>query len=86
MFCIYILKSLKDNKTYVGYTNNLERRLVEHNSGKNIATRNRRPFKLLFSEKFETSKEARRRELYWKNGGGRRKLKEFFEKVKIEVA
>ncbi|OGZ69480.1 MAG: hypothetical protein A3D44_03620 [Candidatus Staskawiczbacteria bacterium RIFCSPHIGHO2_02_FULL_42_22] len=80
MFYIYILQSLKDSKTYVGYTNNLERRLVEHNSGKNITTRNRTPLELLFSENFETSKEARERELYWKSGGGRRKLKEFFEK------
>ncbi len=79
MFYIYILKSLKDHKTYVGYTYNLERRLAEHNSGKNIATRNRIPLELLFSEKFETSKEARKRELYWKGGGGRRKLKEFFK-------
>ncbi len=78
MFYIYILKSLKDNKTYVGYTNSLERRLAEHDSGKNIATRNRTPLELLFSEKFETSQEARRRELYWKSGGGRRKLKELF--------
>ena len=79
MFYIYILKSLKDNRTYVGYTNNLERRLAEHNSGKNIATKNRRPLELIFSEKFETSAEAKKRELYWKNGGGRRKLKELLK-------
>jgi len=82
MFYIYILKSLKDGKTYVGYTNDLGRRLSEHNSGKNIATKNRTPLELLFSEKFETSKEARKRELYWKNGGGRRKLKKLFEENK----
>ena len=75
MFYIYILKSLKDNRTYVGYTNDLERRLAEHNSGKNIATKNRRPLELIFSEQFETSTEAKKRELYWKSGGGRRKLK-----------
>ena len=79
MFYIYILKSLKDNRTYVGYTNDLERRLFEHNSGKNIATKNRRPLELIFSEQFETSAEAKKRELYWKSGGGRRKLKNLFE-------
>ena len=79
MFYIYILKSLKDDKTYVGYTNNLDRRIAEHNSGKNLATKNRIPLELLFYENFETSQEARKRELYWKNGGGRRKLKEFFK-------
>ena len=79
MFYIYILKSLKDNKTYVGYTNNVDRRLTEHNSGKNIATKNRRPLELIFSEEFETSIEARKRGLYWKSGGGRRKLKELLK-------
>ncbi len=79
MFYIYILKSLKDNRTYVGYTNDLERRLSEHNSGKNIATKNRRPLELIFSEQFETSAEAKKRELYWKSGGGRRKLKTLFK-------
>ncbi len=80
MFYIYILQSLKDHKTYIGYTNNIKRRLIEHNSGKNISTKNRIPLKLIFFEKFETSQEARKRELYWKSGGGRRKLKEFFKK------
>jgi len=79
MFHIYILKSLKDNKTYVGYTNDLDRRLSEHNAGKNIATKNRRPLELVFSEQFETSAEAKKRELYWKSGGGRRKLKNLFK-------
>lgn len=75
MFYIYILKSLKDNKTYVGYTNNLKERLRKHNSGQVKSTKHRLPLELLFSEKFETSQEARKRELYWKNGGGRRELK-----------
>ena len=75
MFYIYILKSLKDNKTYVGYTNNIEERIKKHNSGQVKSTKYRLPLKLIFSEEFETSQEARKRELYWKNGGGRRKLK-----------
>jgi putative endonuclease len=79
MFFIYILKSLKDNRTYVGYTDNIERRLVEHNSGQTNATKNRRPLELIFSEKVETLKEAKERESYWKSGAGRRKLKIYFE-------
>ena len=75
MFYIYILKSLKDNRTYVGYTNNLEERLKKHNSGQVKSTKLRCPLELLFSEEFETSQEARKRELHWKSGGGRRKLK-----------
>jgi len=78
MFYIYILKSLKDGRTYVGYTNNLEARLNKHNSGQVKSTKHRLPLRLMFFEKFKTSQEARRRELYWKNGGGRRKLKKLF--------
>ena len=76
MFYIYVLKSLKDNKTYVGYTNNFQQRLYKHNSGQVKSTKFRRPLELLFSEEFNTSVEARKRELYWKSGGGRRKLKQ----------
>ena len=76
MSCVYVLKSLKDNKTYVGYTNNFQQRLYKHNSGQVKSTKFRRPLELLFSEEFNTSVEARKRELYWKSGGGRRKLKQ----------
>lgn len=81
MHFVYLLKSLKDNKTYVGYTSDLDARLELHNSGRVLATKYRRPFKLLFSEQFEDVKEAKKREKYWKNGGGRRKLKQLFLKV-----
>jgi len=81
VFYIYILKSNKDNKTYVGYTNNLEERLKKHNSGQVKSTKFRRPLDLLFSEEFNTSIEARKRELYWKNGGGRRKLKQILRTI-----
>ena len=79
MFYIYVLKSNRDNRTYVGYTNNLQERLSKHNSGQVKSTQFRRPLELLFSEEFDTSVEARKRELYWKSGGGRRKLKEMIE-------
>jgi putative endonuclease len=79
MYYIYILQSLKDNKTYVGYTANLTERLNYHNSGRVLATKHRRPLKLLLSENFSTIKEVKSREQYWKNGGGRRKLKQYFK-------
>lgn len=82
MHFIYILQSLKDKRTYVGYTDNVERRLIQHNSGYVRSTKHRIPFKLLFVEEFKTSKEAKRRELYWKSGVGRRKLKEYFKAPK----
>ncbi len=69
-------KSDKDNKTYVDYTNDLQGRLKKHNSDHVKFTKFKRPLKLLFHEEFNTSVEARKRELYWKSGGGRRKLKD----------
>lgn len=76
---LYVLQSLKDHRTYVGSTNNFEKRLLLHNSGRVKSTKHRIPFKLLFTEEFPTSKEAKKREHYYKSGAGRRKLKEFFK-------
>ena len=81
MYFVYILKSVKDGKTYTGYTNNLKNRLKSHNSGQVISTKYRKPLELLFSEQFETISEAKQRELWWKSGAGRKKLKEFFQKI-----
>jgi len=75
---LYVLISEKDNRTYVGSTNNFDQRLKQHNSGRVQSTKHRIPFKLLFTEEFATSKEAKKRELYYKSGAGRRKLKEYF--------
>lgn len=79
MFTVYILQSLKDNRTYVGYTKDFEDRLKLHNSGQVKATKYRFPFKLLYKEEFQIESEAKKQELYWKSGAGRRKLKEFFK-------
>lgn len=78
MYQVYILQSTKDNRTYTGFTKDLENRLKLHNSGQVEATRHRTPFKILFTEKVLTEQEAKIRELYWKSGAGRRKLKKLF--------
>lgn len=78
MYFVYILISEKDNRTYTGYSKDVEVRLKLHNSGQVGATKNRRPFKVLFTEMFQTKKETKERELWWKSSSGRNKLKEFF--------
>jgi len=78
MHFIYIFQSLKDRRTYVGYSHDVQNRLARHNAGQVPAIQNRRPLKLIFSESFEPGQEAKRRELYWKSGAGRRKMKFFF--------
>ena len=71
MFTVYILLSEKDNKRYIGFTDNIERRLLEHNSGKVISTKNRRPLKLIYSEEYENKSEAMKREKEIKNKKGK---------------
>lgn len=80
---LYVLQSQKDNRTYVGSTDNFERRLSEHQSGRVTSTKHRRPFKVLFTEDFDTLKEARKWEQYYKSGAGRRTLKEYFNSQKL---
>lgn len=82
MFTVYILLSQKDKRTYVGYTDNFERRFKQHNSGLVNSTKYRIPFKLFLKEEFQLKKEAKKRELWWKSGAGRRKLKEIFAEFK----
>ena len=79
MYQVYILKSLKDFRTYTGYAQDAKIRLIDHNSGKVDATRRRRPLEIIFTENLGTLEEAKKRELYWKSGAGRRKLKIYFQ-------
>lgn len=62
-FTTYIL-NCKDDTLYIGATNNLEKRLKEHNNSKNGAhyTKIRRPVNLVYHEEYDTLKEARARE------------------------
>jgi putative endonuclease len=75
MFYAYAIKSLTRNYIYVGLTNNLERRIEEHNKGENKSTKAYRPFVLIFSQECETRVEAREMEKYLKSGIGKEFLK-----------
>ena len=76
---LYILKSLDNNRFYTGSTNNLSRRIQEHNSGKSKYTRLTRPLKLVHYEEFKNLNEAKQRELYFKTGKGREDLKKILD-------
>ena len=62
MFYVYIIKSSKDNNLYIGSTNNLRRRIKEHNVGLVLSTKSRRPFDLIYYEAYNSEKDARKRE------------------------
>ena len=76
MYYVYILKSEKTGRTYVGYSNDWRRRLNEPNNGQSRYTKNRGPFSIFKLEELESVADAKRRELYWKSGAGRRILGE----------
>ncbi|MDQ5953909.1 MAG: putative endonuclease [Patescibacteria group bacterium] len=71
MYTVYVLKSLKNNYRYIGQTNNLNKRLNEHNSGLSKSTKNIRPLVLDYSEEYATRSEAMKRERFLKSGKGR---------------
>lgn len=75
MYYVYVIQSLKDNKLYIGYTNNLQRRFEEHNAGRNKVTKDRKPFRLLYYEACNQKNDALQRELQLKTGFGREYLK-----------
>ena len=68
MFYVYMLKS-KGIKpiTYVGYTNNIRKRIHLHNSGKGAKFTRGRKWVLIYKEKFKSKREAISREYYIKN-------------------
>ena len=62
MFYVYVLKSKKDEKLYIGYTNDLKRRIQEHNSVHTRSIKSRLPFTLVYYEAYHSLQDARIRE------------------------
>lgn len=75
MYYVYILQSLKNEKLYFGFTENLQKRFMEHNEGKNISTKLGKPWKLICYEAYLSKKDAMVREKYLKTGWGRKYIK-----------
>lgn len=70
MYYVYVLKSLKDSKLYIGYTNDLKKRLSEHNTKKSKSTKHRAPFKLVYYEAYISEEDAKDREYKLKRFSG----------------
>ncbi len=76
MFCVYLLQSQKDHQFYIGFTQDVQRRLQEHNFGNNDGTKTRRPLRLLYYECHLNKEDALRRESYFKTTKGKSTLKQ----------
>ena len=60
MSFVYILQSKKTSRYYIGSTNNVSRRLMEHNAGQTRSLRNQRPLTVVFQKQYGTILEARK--------------------------
>lgn len=87
MYYVYVLRSERDGRLYIGFTNNLEKRLELHNSAKVESTKHRAPFNLIYYEANLCKDDAVRRERYLKTTYGHRyirnRLRKFFSGRKI---
>ena len=62
MYYVYLLRSLKNDRVYTGYTSDLKQRVIDHNNGKSPFTKNNRPYKLVYYEAFASKSDAQKRE------------------------
>ncbi len=75
MYYVYILLNETKTRTYTGVADDVHKRLAVHNAGKVKASRPYRPYTIVHTESFETLKEARQKEKFYKSTTGRRRLK-----------
>ncbi|HAT03295.1 MAG TPA: hypothetical protein DCS29_00755 [Candidatus Magasanikbacteria bacterium] len=76
-YYVYFLQSIKHGSFYIGVTNNIERRIKEHNRGQSKSTVTKRPWELKKIEKFSSIEEAYQRERWLK----RQKSRIIIEKI-----
>ncbi len=72
MHFTYVLYSQNHDRLYIGMTKDIDRRLKEHNSGKNRSTKAYIPWIMIYIEDFETAFEARQKEIKLKSSSGRK--------------
>ena len=90
MHYVYVLRSVRDDGFYIGYSANLRRRFEQHLKGDSVATSYRGPWKLIYYEAYLEQADALGRERYLKSGAGRRflqsQLKNYLRKHPSKIA
>jgi putative endonuclease len=79
---VYLLRSLKTTKFYIGWTVDVKRRLYQHNQGKTLSTKAYCPWELIGYESFSNNEDAKHREKILK----RNKRMQFFFKKRLMAA
>ena len=77
MFWVYIIKSIKNGRYYVGQTNNIKRRIIDHNRGKDHSSKIGMPWVLQISKLVTTRKDAMRLEKSLKKLKSRERIEQF---------
>ena len=76
LFQVYLLFSESKNRYYIGYSSNLEARLIRHNQKSKGFTGNTNDWKVVYTEQYNTKEEAQKRELQIKSWKSRIKIQE----------
>ncbi len=76
MYHVYNLLNEVKTRTYTGVTDDVKKRLKEHNAGRVKSSSPHRPYKVIHTESFEALSEAMQKEKFYKSTTGRRRLKE----------
>lgn len=88
MYYNYVLQSLQNDSLYIGYTDDLRKRVKEHNQGLSRFTKAYKPWKLIYYEACLNKEDAMRREKYLKKTQGqrllKRRLKEYFFQERLK--
>lgn len=85
MVFVYIIRSKRTERSYVGLSDNPKRRLSEHNRGKVFSTRAYRPWQLIHTECYPTLKEALEREKYLKSYKGVKEKRKIVNNISCRV-
>jgi putative endonuclease len=80
-FYVYVLESLTDRMSYIGHTDDLSNRLIEHNSGRCRFTKGHQPWEIIYRELASSRSEAIKRERFLKSGIGRDTLRELIKRA-----
>ncbi|MDH5669759.1 MAG: GIY-YIG nuclease family protein [Nitrospira sp.] len=81
MYHLYILLNKAGTRTYTGVSDDVDRRLKEHNDGNVPSSRPYRPYRVIYTQTFTTLREARQKERYYKSTTGRRRIKEILSSL-----
>ena len=79
-YFVYIIKSKRDYKNYIGSSSNVEKRLEWHNAGKNTSTKHRMPFEVIYKKEFNNKTDALKYESWLKKQKGGFKMKALLKK------